>query len=131
MLAGELYVTGGLSIHPVGSLSSVEKYTPSRDSWSAMIPLPSRRCQHAAVAVGSAIYVLGGSTRRGFGGSTLASVLKIDSTQGTWSVVEPMPEPRRGHSECAIGSDIYIFGGRCDVGRTTSSVFKYDTAANT
>jgi hypothetical protein len=75
------------------------------------------------------MYVLGGNTRAG--GSTLASVLKLDSTQGTWSLVEPMPEARRGHSACAIGSDIYVFGGRCEFGRITSSVFKLDTEANT
>jgi N-acetylneuraminic acid mutarotase len=61
----------------------------------------------------------------------LASVLKLESTQGTWSLVEPMPEARRGHSACAIGSDIYGFGGRCEIGRMTSSVFKLDTEANT
>jgi hypothetical protein len=42
-----------------------------------------------------------------------------------------MPEARWGHSACAIGSDIYVFGGRCEFGRMTSSVFKLDTEANT
>jgi N-acetylneuraminic acid mutarotase len=125
MLAGELYVTGGFSTDPRGSVSSVEKYTPSSDTWSAVAPLPSARYSHAAVAVGSDIYVLGGICD----GTTIASVLKFDSTQGTWSAVNPMPEPRRLHAACAIGSDIYVFGGFCNGFQT--SVFKYDTVTNT
>jgi N-acetylneuraminic acid mutarotase len=69
------------------------------------------------------MYVLGGSMRNG--GSALASVFKFESTQGTWNAVEPMPERRRLHTACAIGSDIYVFGGL----RTSAfkSVFKYHT----
>jgi N-acetylneuraminic acid mutarotase len=125
-LAGELYVTGGFSRDPEGISSSVEKYTPSSDSWSAVAALPSARCHHAAVAVRSAIYVLGGIC----GGSTLASVLKFDGTHGVWSVVEPMPEPRRGHAACTIGSNIYVLGGRSQFVDETS-VFKFDTVTNT
>jgi hypothetical protein len=128
-LAGELYVTGGFSTDTNVPMSSVEKYTPSSDSWNNVAPLPSTRHEHAAVAVGSAIYVLGGNTRPV--GSTLASasVLKFDSTRDTWSVFDPMPEARTLHAACAIGSDIYVFGGRSDLGRETS-VFKLDTEAN-
>jgi hypothetical protein len=42
-LAEELYVIGDFSTDPRGSLSSVEKYTPSSDTWSAVAPLPSAR----------------------------------------------------------------------------------------
>jgi hypothetical protein len=55
ILAGELYVIGGFNTDPGESLSSVEKYTPSSDTWSAVAHLPSARCEHAAVAVGSDI----------------------------------------------------------------------------
>jgi hypothetical protein len=92
-LEGELHVTGGFSTDTNGFLSSVEKYTPSSDSWTTMAPLPFDRHRHAAVAVGSAMYLLGGICN----GHTSGSVLKSDSTQGTWIVVEPMPEPRRLH----------------------------------
>jgi hypothetical protein len=122
ILAGELYVTGGSSNGPQGTLSNVEKYAPLSDTGISVAPLPSIVYHHAAVTVGSAMYVLGGIC----GGSTLASVFKFDSTQGTWSHAEPMPEARQEHAACAIGSDIYVFGGRRNSGRKTS-VFKYDT----
>jgi hypothetical protein len=127
-LAGELYVTGGLSDDRRESVSSVEKYTPSSDTWSAVVPLPSARYEHAAVAVGSAIYVLGGYGN--IESQDLASVLKFDSTQGTWSAVDPMPEPRLLHAACTIGSDIYVFGGNFRFENQTS-VFKYETVTNT
>jgi hypothetical protein len=126
MLAGELYVTGGIGYGPAESLSSVEKYTPSSDSWSTVTPLPSAREEHAVVAVGSAMYLLGGIC----GGSTIPSVLEFDSTQGTWSVVKPMSEARQGHAACAIGSDIYVFGGHFRL-IAKRSVFKFDTDCNT
>jgi N-acetylneuraminic acid mutarotase len=132
LLAGELYVIGGFITDPRGhyveSLSSVEKYTPSSDTWSAVAPLPSPRCEHAAVAVGPAIYVLGGHAS--IESQDLASMLKFDSTQGTWSTVAPMPAPRRCHAACVIGSDIYVFGGSLRF-EDQSSIFKYDTVSNT
>jgi N-acetylneuraminic acid mutarotase len=64
--------------------------------------------QHAAVAVGSAMYVLGGSVD---GARVTDSVLKFDSTQGTWRQVAPMPEPSNALAACAVGSDIFVFGG--------------------
>jgi hypothetical protein len=106
-VGGRTYVTGGFNVE--GSLSSVEKYTPSSDSWSNGAPLPYAKYQHAAVAVGSSIYVLGGvASNDARGGSLLSSVLKFDSTQDAWSEVEPMPAPRWLHAACAIGSDIYV-----------------------
>jgi N-acetylneuraminic acid mutarotase len=129
-LEGELYVTGTVFGELFSSVSSVEKYTPSSDTWSFVTPLPSARKHHAAVAVGSAMYVLGGFASHARGESTSASVLKYESTQDTWSVVEPMPQARRSHAACAIKSDIYVFGGRFGPNDETS-VFKFDTKTNT
>jgi N-acetylneuraminic acid mutarotase len=59
VVAGELYVSGGKDNNE-GHLSSVEKFSPSSDTWSTMVPLPETRLDHVAVAVGLAMYVLGG-----------------------------------------------------------------------
>jgi N-acetylneuraminic acid mutarotase len=58
-------------------------------------------------------------------------VLKLDSVQGSWSVVAPMPEPRYYFAACVVGSDIYVFGGKSNTGRYQGSVFKYDTKTDT
>jgi N-acetylneuraminic acid mutarotase len=41
-----------------------------------------------------------------------------------------MPEARYAHAACAIGSDIFVFGGSDELGGDQDSVFKYDTVAN-
>jgi N-acetylneuraminic acid mutarotase len=112
-----------------GLLSTVEKYTVSSDTWSAMAPLHSDRSHHAMVAVASVIYVLGGIASNGE--VPLASVLKFDSMQGTWSHVEPMPEGIWLHAACAIGSYIYVFGGRMSASGGKISIFRFNTKTNT
>jgi N-acetylneuraminic acid mutarotase len=69
-VAGELYVTGGYG-YASSLMTSVEKYSPSSDAWSTMAPLPEARAEHAAVAVGSALYVLGGKIYEDDGDRTM------------------------------------------------------------
>jgi hypothetical protein len=125
VITGELFVSSGQDSGRF-KLSSVEKYTPSTDTWCTMAPLPDARSSHAAVAVGSAMYVLGGF----IGIQLTTSVLKYDSTQSTWREVTPMPEERTSFAACAVGSDIFVFGGWGD-GDVHASVFKYNTVADT
>jgi hypothetical protein len=72
------------------------------------------------------MYVLGGYD----GTDALSSVLRFDSTQGTWSQIAPMPAARYGFASCAIESDIYVFGGAGNDKESRASVFKFDTKAN-
>jgi N-acetylneuraminic acid mutarotase len=72
------------------------------------------------------MYVLSGFD----GTAVMASVIKFDSTQGNWSHLAPMPEPKFALGACAVGSDIYVFGGMDDGSRPQASVFKFDTVAN-
>jgi hypothetical protein len=124
VVAGELYVTGGHGNDGGHSFSTVEKYSPSSDTWSTVAPLHAAYAGHAAVAVGLAMYVLGGISEGNFS----ASVLKFDSMQGTWSEVAPMPEARYALAACVSGSDIYVFGGYDTNAQQQGSVFMYDTA---
>jgi hypothetical protein len=59
-----------------------------------------------------------------------ASVLKFDSAQGGWSLVAPMPELRWDFAACAVGKDIFVFGGSGAL-HAQSSVIKYNTEADT
>jgi N-acetylneuraminic acid mutarotase len=132
VLAGEIYVTGGSGVVDT-VLSSVEKYSPSSETWSAVAPMPAGRSYHVAVAVGSAIYVLGGMVADEGDSedyNPTASVVKFHSTQGTWSQVAPLPEPRDSTAACVVGSDIYVFGGEDSSGNAETSVFKFKTEIN-
>jgi N-acetylneuraminic acid mutarotase len=88
------------------------------------------RSGNAAVAVGSAIYVLGGFSRR----VATATVLKFDSTHATWSEAAHLPRARSYVAACAIGSEIFVFGGyrdfNTDDGDSQASVYKLDTVTN-
>jgi hypothetical protein len=123
-LLGEVYVTG--EMYEGELLSSLEKYSSSSDTWSIVVDLPEPRAAHAVVAVGSAMYVLGGRGSR----VDSASVVKYDSVRDDWSQIAPMPEGRSHFAACAIGSDIFVFGGHNTQSRLQASVFKYDTVAN-
>jgi hypothetical protein len=56
--------------------------------------------------------------------------LKYDCTEGSWTGVTPMPEARLAFATCAVGTDIYVFGGEDEDEETVDSVFKYDTVAD-
>jgi hypothetical protein len=73
--------------------------------------------------MGSAMYVLGGNDSY----ATTDSVLKFDSTQDTWSEVSTMPLPMQEIAACAIGNDIFVFGGYNSLaGGDQDTVFKCD-----
>jgi N-acetylneuraminic acid mutarotase len=125
---GELYVTGGFDSNNL--LPSVEKYSPASDTWSNVAPLPEGRQCPSAVAVGSAVYVLGGRIDEDdYDYIPTASVLKFDGVNDAWSQITPMPETRYDVAACALGSNVFVFGGQ-DAQRAQASVFKYDTEAD-
>jgi N-acetylneuraminic acid mutarotase len=128
VVKGEIYVTGGKG-NENNRLSSVEKYSPSTDTWSSVNPMPAARASHAAVAVGSVMYVLRGY-EDGEDEDATASMLKFDSTQGTWSQLAPMPMASWGIAACVVESDIFVFGGTDDTQDYQDSVFKFDTVTN-
>jgi N-acetylneuraminic acid mutarotase len=128
VVAGEMYVTGGIGIDFIYNISRVERYSLSSDTWSDAAPMPETRAQHTTVAVGSNMYILGGSV--GEDHVTTRSVIKFDSVQDIWSDVAPMPSARCSAAACAIGNDIFVFGGQDDENDTQDSVFKYDTEAD-
>jgi N-acetylneuraminic acid mutarotase len=123
---GEVYVTGGVGEYEI-DLASVEKYSPSSSTWSAVSFMPEPRSAHIAVAIGSAMYVLGGYAGADAERHVTASMLKFDSVQGVWSAVADMPAPSYDFAACVVGSEIYVFGGMSNTGRRQASVLRYDT----
>jgi N-acetylneuraminic acid mutarotase len=81
--------------------------------------------------VGNAIYVLGGieqdEERRLIG---VNNVLKFDCRKQIWSEVAPMPEERDNAGACVVDGDIYIFGGKTDDDKRTSTTYRFSTKTN-
>jgi hypothetical protein len=73
--------------------------------------MPGGIATHAAVAVGSTMYVLGGD---------LMQILKFDSIQGTCSGPTRAPHIICGSAAVAVDNDIYVF-------RKWNAVYKFDT----
>jgi hypothetical protein len=117
VILGEVYVTGGRDEN-TETLGSMEKYSPASDTWTTLVAMPGGfRFLHTALAVGLDMYVFGGSSPQKF---------KYNSTQGSWSMVSRIPEPKICFAACVMGTDIYVFGG--DANRSgTDTVYKYDT----
>lgn len=73
----------------------------------------------AAPTTTSSIYAVGGDVMmpsyESEGGPVLGSIEKFNHTTNTWEFVTDFPSERRGIATCAVGSMIYIFGGRAGV----------------
>jgi N-acetylneuraminic acid mutarotase len=69
VLGGRLYVFGGEGndASPIGLFDQVEAFDPAANSWTRFEPMPLPRHSLAAAAVGTRIYLPGGSTARGGG----------------------------------------------------------------
>jgi hypothetical protein len=113
VIAGKIYVTGGVDCNGLVSLEldSVEKYSPLSGSWSTLAPMPIVRYGHVAVAVGSAMFVLGGSIGNDISIDAV-DVFKFDSAEGTWREVAPAQRGVYSSAVVAVGIDIYVFGGK-------------------
>lgn len=56
------------------------------------------------------MYVIGGEYMMGYGDWN-TSVWVYDTWTETWTFETSLPSPRRHHSACSIGNDVYIIGG--------------------
>jgi N-acetylneuraminic acid mutarotase len=127
---GELYAIGGLTTDDV-RLASVERYDASLDIWSAAPSLPRPRRTHCACTMGNAMYVMGGIEIDEEGRErTVKSVLKFGRRAQTWSEVASMLAERDNAGACMLGSDIYIFGGRNENDKPTSTTYRFNTERN-
>ncbi|XP_024523079.1 nitrile-specifier protein 5 [Selaginella moellendorffii] len=71
---------------------------------------PSPRDSHSSTAVGSKLYVFGGTD----GTSPLDDLFVLDTATNTWGkpdVFGDVPAPREGHSASLIGDNLFVFGG--------------------
>ncbi|EFJ04618.1 hypothetical protein SELMODRAFT_432245 [Selaginella moellendorffii] len=71
---------------------------------------PSPRDSHSSTAVGSKLYVFGGTN----GTSLLNDLFVLDNTTNTWGkpdVFGDVPASREGHSTSLIGDNLFVFGG--------------------
>ena len=115
--------------------------------WEAKAPMPTKRGALAAAMVGTKAYVIGGSTipawandikgfTPAFGGEQSSANEVYDVLEDRWVNANPMLTGRNHHAIGAIGSKIYVVGGRVGsafVGSSTNIAAneEYDTVKGT
>lgn len=100
----------------------VHAYDPASDSWTARAPIPMARSEIAgstsAMSDGR-LLVVGGSLA---GVIPSSDVLVYDPARDAWTILPPLPGPRKGAVAARIGARIVV---------TTGSPTSTDPAANT
>ena len=128
-LGGTIYVVGG-AVSPGGCIDwvckgsdAVEAYQVASNTWTTLTSLPRRKIGPAAVALGNAIYALGGEQQGGIViGESSASVYRYDVGAAAWTTVAPMPIA--SSRPPAVEVD-----GKANV--PLASTLRYDPAADT
>jgi N-acetylneuraminic acid mutarotase len=118
VLDGCIFAAGGGDADG-DELSSVEKYDPPTDSWSAVAPMHHARVSHAMAVLDGHIYVAGG-----YGAED--SVEMYDAATDSWSSVADMVHKRSDFGLCVVSGRLTAVGG----GSQIQSVEQYDAAAD-
>ena len=129
-----IYAIGGYnSSFPVSDvtspvLSTVEKYSPSTNTWTTVASMPTARYgAAAAVDTQGNIYVMGGSnTTAAYVASGLSTVEKYSPSTNTWTTVASMPTARYYLAAAPdTQGNIYAIGGYNSVSVPLSTSEKY------
>jgi N-acetylneuraminic acid mutarotase len=106
----KLLVAGGW-----GGGNTAELYNPVSGAWTLTGSMSTRRMNHTATMLSSGkVLVTGGDgANNGQGSSTLSSVEVYDPSAGTWTLANPMHQPREWHTATLLsdGFRVMVTGG--------------------
>lgn len=126
-IGGKIYVVGGFRLPDSGPaawqpIDNVWEYDPAADSWKALAPLPTKRGSANAVVVSGKIYVIGGAGLHPGSKETVVHPTRphraldtnevYDPATNRWETRSAMPTARNHAAAAAVGSRIYVIGGR-------------------
>ena len=89
-----LYVAGGLvTVGPDDDeiTASVLAYSPTKQTWTSVAPMPTARWRLRLVAAGGHLYAIGGQSAKG---TTLSTVERYDPKANVWTTVASMNQDR-------------------------------------
>ncbi|XP_027502870.1 kelch-like protein 36 [Corapipo altera] len=95
-----------------GALSSVETYSPQKDSWTYIAGLPRFTYGHAGTVYKEFVYISGGHDYQI--GPYRKNLLCYDYRTDVWEEKRPMITARGWHSMCTLQDNIYSIGGSDD-----------------
>jgi N-acetylneuraminic acid mutarotase len=86
---------------------------------------------HGATGIGDQLYVNGGFLGNEFGLPVTDNTWNYDEPSDTWTATAAMPAERAEHGCAAVGSKVYVAGGRDQLDNTKNTLFEYNPATNT
>ncbi len=115
VIAGKIYVLGGLSTHFSGP-DEIVQFDPLTNIWSEIGTMPQEpldRSRHH-FTIGSSIYgdeiwVVGGKTGNDKSGTNFVDVFNVSTR--TWRVGPDLPEPLWGGPSVLVGDTLHAFSG--------------------
>jgi hypothetical protein len=114
------------------SVTEVHRFDPLHGSWTPLPDLPAPRSSHDAIAVDSALYVVGGwnLSAGDVEGSYHDTVLRLDlaAEEPAWSAIE-QPFRARALAVASHGAHLVVIGGMDDLGGVVDAVHLFDTAS--
>ena len=123
----KIYLFGGHS--PMGNIiQEFDTETKTITTLSATLPIVTTLI--GAAAVGTKIYLFGGYSLKSFGASPtyLNTIQEFDTETKTITTLSiTLPTGTYGISAVAIGTKIYLFGGRCSTWLNTIQEFDSET----
>ena len=124
---GEIYVLGFLTTLGFDQQSNVYSLLPGGD-WVEEQPMPLNEARGASAvgAVGTDIYIAGGSADNSV---TIAS--RYDTIGQQWQTLAPLPEALDHVVGGVVGDAFYVIGGRTNgLTAVKSAVYEYDPVGN-
>ncbi|XP_045207782.2 kelch-like protein 24 [Mercenaria mercenaria] len=113
----DIYVSGG-QYHR----ETFHRFQSATCSWLTLPKMINGRYQHAMVAVGDSIYVVGGE-----GSSKIKEIDEYQVNNGSWESSGELMEDISYANATAVGQTILIFGGNNTDNKYSESVQIYDT----
>ncbi len=122
-----------------GSSNNAYAYEVAPDDWWAITSSPARYAGHASVAVGTSVFVIGGSYRdwgiAGYFTNYTGATLEFDATENygsenAWTYRAWMPTRRASLALAAVSGNVFAIGGYNADG-PARTVEMYDPVADT
>lgn len=112
VLAGRIYVAGGLLTPNTGYSAHFESFDPATDKWTRLATLPEARHHIALAAADGLIYGAGGFSGGFPNWRAQASVYVYDPRNNRWRDGVAIPYPSAEGVFAAIADRLYLVGGR-------------------
>jgi hypothetical protein len=114
-LNGALYVAGGFipGIDNDEIMSSMERFCPRTNEWTAVAGMSVPRGGHQMVAMGGFVYAIGGCFSCDPSGYwATATAERYDPGSNTWTPIASMADIREMFAAAAMDGFLYVVGGR-------------------